>query len=84
MPNFFDRISLKGKKALVTGGSKGIGAEIAKVLAEAGSDIVIVGRDQHGLIDTQQCVENFGRKCFILNTDLSTKEAPDKVALKAL
>lgn len=34
-----DRFLLTGKKAVVTGGSKGIGASIAKVFAEAGADI---------------------------------------------
>jgi len=84
MSNIFDRFSLTGKKSLVTGGSKGIGAEIAKVLAEAGSDLVIVGRDQSGLKDTQQFIENMGRKCFIINSDLSTKKGPESVAKKAL
>ena len=34
---------LTGRKAMVTGASKGIGAEIARVFADAGADIVAVG-----------------------------------------
>ncbi len=44
-----DRFSLAGRKALVTGASKGIGAEIARVFAEAGADIVALGRDKADL-----------------------------------
>lgn len=40
---------LEGKKAVVTGGSKGIGAAISVALAEAGADVVAVAREQAGL-----------------------------------
>jgi short-subunit dehydrogenase len=43
------RFSLEGKWALVTGASRGIGAEIATVFADAGADVAIVGRDADGL-----------------------------------
>ncbi len=40
---------LSGQKALVTGGSKGIGLEIARALALSGADVVICSRSQKGL-----------------------------------
>jgi 3-oxoacyl-[acyl-carrier protein] reductase len=40
---------LIGKKALVTGGSKGIGLEIARALAVSGADVVICSRSQQSL-----------------------------------
>ena len=40
---------LSGQKALVTGGSKGIGLEIARALAASGSDVVICSRSQKSL-----------------------------------
>jgi len=39
-----DLFNLKGKVALVTGGSKGLGKAMARGLAEAGADIVISSR----------------------------------------
>lgn len=38
------KTSLKGRHAVVTGGSRGLGAEIARALAGAGADVTIMGR----------------------------------------
>ena len=79
------RFSLSGKRALVTGATKGIGLEICQVLADAGADIVAVGRDEKGLQDARQKVEALGRRCVTVSADLATVEGPQhaaKVALK--
>ncbi len=68
--SYLERFSLAGKRALVTGGSKGIGAVAAVVLAEAGADIAITGRDRTGLDDTRRAVEAHGRRCVVIEADL--------------
>ena len=45
---------LDRQRALVTGGSKGIGFGIAKAMAEAGADIVLVARNETRLKQAQQ------------------------------
>lgn len=45
----FPSFNLKGKKALVTGGSKGIGLAIAAGLAHSGADVLITGRNSEAL-----------------------------------
>jgi short-subunit dehydrogenase len=57
------RFSLQGKRALVTGASRGIGAEIATVFADAGADIAIVGRDAEGLEAKRQAIAGKARRC---------------------
>ena len=44
--SIFDRFSQKGRVALVTGGARGLGFEIATALAEAGAHVVLTGRTQ--------------------------------------
>lgn len=63
MADWISRFSLQGRTALVTGASKGIGASIARVFADAGADIVAVGRDQAGLEQLRDTVQSMGRLC---------------------
>lgn len=49
-------LGLRGKRVLITGGSKGIGAACAQAFAEAGCDVVLVGRDPASLAATADAV----------------------------
>jgi NAD(P)-dependent dehydrogenase (short-subunit alcohol dehydrogenase family) len=82
--NSTPRISLKNQRALITGASRGIGAEIAALFAGAGADLVITGRDVPGLEVTQQMVEKAGSRCLSLVSDLRTVEGAHFVGNKAL
>ena len=54
MNEWQNRFSITGKRVLVTGASKGIGYTTSIVLADAGADIVIVGRDKNDLETLQK------------------------------
>ena len=84
MARFFERFSLAGRRALITGASKGIGLEICAVLADAGADIVAVARDTQGLDEARAAVEEAGRECLTIEADLATVEGPRAAARQAL
>jgi len=44
-----DRFNLTGRRALITGGSRGLGFEMARALSEAGADVIIVGSNAEHL-----------------------------------
>jgi NAD(P)-dependent dehydrogenase (short-subunit alcohol dehydrogenase family) len=84
MTQWTKRFSLEGRRALVTGASKGIGFETCRVLADAGADIAAVGRDEAGLAEVCKAVEALGRRCVPITADLATVEGPRTAARKAL
>jgi NAD(P)-dependent dehydrogenase (short-subunit alcohol dehydrogenase family) len=84
MPRWVERFSLAGRKALVTGASKGIGAEICAVFADAGADIVAVARDEAGLAATAAAVRAAGRDCLTVPADLASRDGPVAAGRTAL
>lgn len=84
MSNWNERHGLKGKTALVTGATKGIGIETCNVLADAGADIVAVGRDVAGLSEVKAAVEAKGRRCVTVSADMATVEGCEKASHEGL
>ena len=75
MTNWLEsQFSLTGKKALVTGASKGIGASIAIAMAQAGANVVLVGRSQDSLSATRAAIENLGRSTETLIADVESRD----------
>ncbi|MFC4024075.1 SDR family NAD(P)-dependent oxidoreductase [Oceanobacillus longus] len=56
--------SLEGKLALITGGSRGLGREMALAFAKAGADIIIVSRKLDSCEEVAKEVEALGRKAY--------------------
>jgi NAD(P)-dependent dehydrogenase (short-subunit alcohol dehydrogenase family) len=66
--------SLAGRRALVTGASRGIGAALAVGLARAGADVAICARDAAALDDCRQQIEAAGRKAVPFALDVRETE----------
>jgi len=68
-------ISLEGKKALVTGGSRGIGRATSLLLAKAGSDVAInFVRNEKRAAEVKKAIEDLGKKCLAIKADISREE----------
>ena len=71
-------LELKDKVIIVSGGAKGIGEGIVKVLAAEGAIPVIIGRSEADNIKTLKEVEAAGGKCFQVVAELTTPSACEK------
>ena len=74
-----DLFSLNGKTAVVTGGSRGIGAMIARGLLDAGASIIISSRKQHELDEAQAALSAHGH-VEAIRADVSTLEGVEALA----
>lgn len=71
---FTEWFGLSGKRALITGASRGLGREMALALAEAGADIVITGRTQDTLEDAATEIRALGRQAWPVKTNMAIPE----------
>lgn len=66
---------LKGKKAIVTGGSRGLGKAVALSLAQQGVDVAIIGRNETTLIEAAGELAQYDTKILYAEADVTNVEA---------
>ena len=79
-PDIFD---IAGKRAIVTGASRGVGRAIAVAFAERGAHVVIMARSEEGLKETAALAADAPGTIDILATDLRTPESAEAAILSA-
>jgi NAD(P)-dependent dehydrogenase (short-subunit alcohol dehydrogenase family) len=79
-----DRFRLDGRRLFITGGSRGLGREMALAIADSGADVVMVGRDAASLAQTAADIRALGRRCHAIEGDASTPEGCERACAEAL
>jgi NAD(P)-dependent dehydrogenase (short-subunit alcohol dehydrogenase family) len=82
--SIFDRFKLNGKRLLITGGSRGLGREMALAIADAGADVILVGRDRASLDTTAGDIRALGRQSWIVTADVGKPDECEAACQSAL
>ena len=78
-------LGLRGKRAIVTGGSKGIGKAIARELGREGVDLAIVARSREQLeAAARELAAETGRRVIPLVADVTSREQVDRMVADAV
>ncbi|GDX31143.1 dehydrogenase [Actinomycetes bacterium] len=75
---------LRGKRALVTGASRGIGRDIALYYARAGADVAIAARNEEALLELQGEITALGRACVVIPADVTKDGAAASIVEQAV
>src|SRR5690242_3122207 len=75
---------LPNKSAIVTGGGKGIGREIALALAQEGAHVLVAGRQSDVLEQTASEINSLGRRSVFCITDVSDESQVERMVSTAL
>ncbi|MGD9811174.1 MAG: SDR family oxidoreductase [Sphingobium sp.] len=81
LPGLFD---LSGRVALVTGGSRGLGLQIASALGEYGASVALVARKRAELDEAVAALAAAGVRALAIDADLSGVDASEAVVGKVL
>ncbi|HTT65637.1 MAG TPA: SDR family oxidoreductase [Bryobacteraceae bacterium] len=84
MPSIQQLFDLSGRVALVTGGSRGLGQEIAEGLAEAGASLMLLARREQWLTPTVDAMKQRGFRCAGAVCDVSVPDQIDAVVQQTI
>jgi gluconate 5-dehydrogenase len=79
-----DLFRLDGRRALITGASRGLGHAVAQAFAEAGADLVLIGRNRDSLEQAREQLARTGRQVDVMPADLTSGEATEEMCSAVL
>ncbi|UZJ76880.1 SDR family oxidoreductase [Fictibacillus sp. KU28468] len=82
--NVLKLFDLTGKTAIITGGGRGLGQQIAEAFAEAGANVVLCSRKVEACEETAQKLKQLGIKTLALKCDISNPEDVQSVIDRTL
>jgi NAD(P)-dependent dehydrogenase (short-subunit alcohol dehydrogenase family) len=82
--SIFDRFNLTGTRLFITGGSRGLGREMALAIADAGADVILVGRDSASLEKTAGEIRALGRPAWTIAADVGKPAECEEACKTAL
>jgi len=82
--NVMSRFDLTGRTAVVTGATRGLGRAFARALAEAGADIVAVGRDERAAAEVERELADIGRRSQTVIADVTSRSEVERVLAAAV
>ena len=68
------KFDLKGRTAVITGGSRGLGEAMAKALAEEGANIALVARDEQRLEQVREAITGMGGSAELFVADVTQED----------
>jgi gluconate 5-dehydrogenase len=82
--SILDKFKLTGKRLFITGGSRGLGREMALAIADAGADCILVGREGPSLEAAAADIRKLGRQAFVIQADVSNPAECEAACERAL
>ncbi|MDZ5472638.1 SDR family oxidoreductase [Bacillus sp. 31A1R] len=82
--NVLELFSLTGKTAIVTGGGRGLGEQIAEGFAEAGANVVLCSRKVEACQEVAERLEKLGVKTLALKCDIANPEDVQNVVAETM
>ena len=78
------KFGLRGKIALVTGSSRGLGLAVARALAQAGASVIVNGRDAASLASVTRDLEALGTKAHAIAADLGDRADVERLIAQSI
>src|SRR3712207_1612219 len=79
-----DRFSMDGRTAVVTGSTRGLGRAFARALAEAGANVVVVGRDADAAAEVEAELGSVGARTTTVLADVTVRADVERMLARTV